>query len=134
MPTLHKTEIYGDWDVENIYPGYAYKDHGWNGWSVPFFALAEAEHIVMRQHQMFAEALERSPDYPIEQEWDLLFWDGDSILSVYQDGNETWIDEIEPNADGLYCIHGWSWCWQDVKIHGDPRKNYEIPVDTAATA
>ena len=121
MPKLHETFVYGDWDIENIYPAVAYEDHGWNGWAIPFFTKETAVKIVRRQQEMLAEIIATQDIW-----WDAmepLYWDGDDIISLYLvDLPNIEFEVISPNSDGLYAIGSWGWCWQDVKIHGYPSK------------
>lgn len=102
--------VSGDW-LDEDHPGYPAMviDH-WNGWAVPLFTREAAERIVT-------------------DNTDLLHWDGDVVVSPGEEPDDR--QEFGPDEDGLYCIGGGSWTWDEIP---DPPSVIHITYTTPSGA
>jgi hypothetical protein len=97
----------------------------WNGWAVFTCTRQVAEAIVadqQLQRDQYRQALtdQGVPDGElqtrVDQSMSKLTFDGDTIVAdqrgLYDDPEA--IECIEPDAQGLYVVMGWNWCWEAV--------------------
>lgn len=69
----------------------------WNGWACPRFTRETALQV--------AAAVERSTR-----------WDGDVLLTTYDESDEDEWERWEPDAEGFYHVGSWAWCWTVVAL------------------
>ena len=124
FPNWEDTEVYGGWDLEKIYPAQVpAPPHGWNGWACPRFDRETAVQVAKDTNK-----LHRSIGEDCIYESGIFLWDGDDLIlytPMWQDEDEGDLSGLmihEPDGDGYYHIGSHGWCWEDVKVHGDPRE------------
>lgn len=96
---------------EREYDAEVMDEHNWNGFACPRFTREVAGRIV---DDITAES---AKDWE-EGDADLFFlnWEGDVLeLTEHLEPGDTYTEEFEPDADGMYHIGSHSWCWVEVE-------------------
>ena len=100
--TYRPATVWADW-LEKSYNGEILNETRWNGWVCPRFTREVAEQYVA-DHMALNVLTDDDPR---------LVWEGDTIVIKHHPSSE-WDDEIiEPDADGMYAIGAFSWCWSE---------------------
>jgi hypothetical protein len=83
----------------------------WNGWLCPSFTRETVE-------QMATDFDKAASEY---EDMDRITFDGDDVLihsPVYEAEDGYKPERITPDADGLYSVGAFAWCWYDADDEG----------------
>lgn len=83
-------------------------DQRWNGWLCPVLDPHGVEQVlaVLRASYDAADD-EKAPTHE---------WDGDVLVLTEYDGDTPYTERLEPDADGLYALGAYGWCWEDTEV------------------
>lgn len=122
-------------DDENIYPARVDLAHRWNGFLSPGFTLDAVRQLAAHTEQLVEEygydndqikVIDGAPEpVVLHIRWQYLI----------EDGSDSAVNVVKPDADGLYWIGGWEWCWyqvQDGPLFYSKNAAYEAWKDTLA--
>jgi hypothetical protein len=113
MTTRHASRVEIDATThDHVFPAMVDSDQRWNGWAIPSFDLDTCRRIA---------AMVNTPD----DDSMVVTFDGDTVVVTTNDGDESWVDRLDPDADGLYGLGAMSWTWQELP-EGAPTDDAEL--------
>lgn len=98
-------------------PAYVLVHEDWNGFAIPYLTRQAAGTVMEKWLAAnLAGGVESTGTYDEANDRFILRWrlEGDAEFGEESAEGHDWYDREQAQFVRLYCIGGWSWCWEDV--------------------
>ena len=90
----------------DVFPGVHDPRERWNGWATPRFDLATVRKISVWLTRIYTDYDDARADITVN--------DDGTVTTFETVGDDQVWDTVTPDADGLYSIFTYAWCWEEI--------------------